>query len=61
MKKMHHLQIESEEIGEFVILPGDPGRCHLIAKHLEKPRLIAKSREYVTFSGIYEGLSVSVT
>jgi len=61
MKKMHHLQIEPGQIGEFVIMPGDPGRCHLIAEHFENPQLIAKSREYITYTGKYKGLIVSVT
>jgi len=61
MKKMHHLQIEPGQIGEFVIIPGDPGRCHLIAEHFENPQLIAQSREYVTYTGKYKGLTTSVT
>ena len=61
MKKMHHLQIEPGQIGEFVIMPGDPGRCHLIAKHFENSQLIAQSREYITYTGKYKGLIVSVT
>jgi len=61
MKKMHHLQIEPGQIGELVIMPGDPGRCHLIAEHFENPQLIAQSREYVTYTGKYKGLTVSVT
>lgn len=61
MKKMHHLQITSGQIGEFVIMPGDPGRCHLIAEHFENPQLIAQSREYTTYTGKYKGLMVSVT
>jgi uridine phosphorylase len=61
MKKMHHLQIKPGQIGEFVIMPGDPGRCHLIAEHFENPQLIAQSREYVTYTGKYKGLTVSVT
>jgi len=61
MKKMHHLQIEPGQIGKFVIMPGDPGRCHLVAEHFENPQLIAQSREYVTYTGKYKGLTVSVT
>ncbi|MGB2783593.1 MAG: nucleoside phosphorylase [Atribacterota bacterium] len=61
MKKMHHLQIEPGQIGEYVIMPGDPGRCYLIAEHFEDPQLIAQSREYITYTGKYKGLRVSVT
>jgi len=61
MRKMHHLQIEPGQIGEFIIMPDDPGRCHLIAEHFENPQLIAQSREYITYTGKYKGLMVSVT
>jgi uridine phosphorylase len=60
MKKMHHLQIEPGQIGEFVIMPGDPGRCHLIAEHFKNPQLIAQNREYTTYTGKYKELIVSV-
>ena len=61
MKKMHHLQIEPGQIGEFVIMPGDPGRCHLIAEHFKNYQLIAQNREYTTYTGKYKELTVSVT
>ena len=44
-----------------MILPGDPKRCEKIAKHFENARLIADSREYVTYTGTLEGVPVSVT
>lgn len=59
--KAHHLQVERGEVGEFVILPGDPGRCELIASHLDNPELIAKRREYTTYTGTHMGMKVSVT
>lgn len=61
MKKTHHLQIEKGEVGQYVILPGDPGRCELISRHFEDPKFVAKRREYVTYTGKHKGLSVSVT
>ena len=48
-------------MGRYVILPGDPKRCEKIAKHFENARLIADSREYVTYTGTLEGVPVSVT
>jgi uridine phosphorylase len=61
MKKMNHLQIEPGQIGKFVIMPGDPGCCRLIAEHFENPQFISQSREYVTYTGKYKGSIVSVT
>ena len=57
----YHLQIRPGDVGRFVILPGDPKRCARIAEHFDDARLIADSREYVTYTGFLEGEKVSVT
>ena len=44
-----------------MILPGDPKRCAKIAEHFENARLIADSREFVTYTGYLDGEKVSVT
>ena len=38
-----------------------PKRCAKIAAYFENPRLIADSREYVTYTGTLDGVPVSVT
>lgn len=57
----YHLGIRRGDVGNYVILPGDPKRCEKIAAHLEAPVLIADNREFVTFTGYLEGEKVSVT
>lgn len=57
----YHLQIQEGDVGKYVILPGDPKRCAKIAAYFESPKLIADSREYVTYTGMLEGEKVSVT
>lgn len=57
----YHLQIRPGDVGRYVILPGDPKRCAKIADHFEDAKLIADSREYVTYTGFLEGEKVSVT
>ena len=57
----YHLQIRKGDVGRYVILPGDPKRCALIAEHFESSRLIADSREFVTYTGFLNGEKVSVT
>lgn len=57
----YHLQIRNGDVGKYVILPGDPKRCERIAAYLEEPKLIADSREYVTYTGRLNGRQVSVT
>ena len=46
--RLYHIQTAKGEVGRYVILPGDPGRCEKIAAYLDEPKLIAKNREYVT-------------
>ena len=57
----YHLQIRKGDVGKYVILPGDPKRCEKIASHFENAKLVADSREYVTYTGYLEGEKVSVT
>ena len=57
----YHLQIEKGDVGKYVILPGDPKRCEKIAAHFEDAKLVADSREFVTYTGYLEGEKVSVT
>lgn len=59
--KQYHTQVGVGDVGRYVILPGDPKRCEKIAKHFDNARLIADSREYVTYTGTLEGVPVSVT
>jgi len=60
-EKQYHIQVAPGEVGRYVIMPGDPKRCALIAKYLDDPELIADCREYVTYTGTLDGVKVSVT
>ena len=59
--KQYHTQVGPGDIGRYVILPGDPKRCAKIAEHFEDAKLVADSREYVTYTGTIDGVKVSVT
>lgn len=59
--KQYHIQVGQGDVGRYVIMPGDPKRCALIARYLDNPVLMADSREYVTYTGTLEGTKVSVT
>jgi uridine phosphorylase len=58
---MHHIQMRRGDVGKYVFLPGDPGRCELIASYFDNPQLIAYHREYKTYTGTVLGEKVSVT
>lgn len=55
-----HINVSAGQVGRYVILPGDPGRCEKIAGYFDNPRLIAQNREYVTYTGSLDGEMVSV-
>lgn len=57
----YHIGVKKGEVGRYVILPGDSGRCEQIASFLETPKQIASNREFVTYSGTLLGEKVSVT
>ena len=57
----YHIGLRKGDVGKFVILPGDPKRCEKIARHFDDAKLIADSREYVTYTGYLDGVKVSVT
>lgn len=55
-----HLKIKPGDVGSYVILPGDPGRCRQIAAYLDNPQKIAENREFTTYTGTLDGVKVSV-
>lgn len=59
--KEYHIGVGKEDIGEYVILPGDPKRCEKIAKYFDDAKLVGDSREFVTYTGFLNGVKVSVT
>lgn len=57
----YHLRIKAGDVGKYVIMPGDPKRVPLIASFLENAKLVADSREYMTYTGYLGDTMVSVT
>ncbi|CAN5463198.1 hypothetical protein BH10ACT7_BH10ACT7_18180 [soil metagenome] len=53
--RQHHIQVAPGEVGRYVFLPGDPGRCEPIARLFDDPVLVAKNREYETWTGTLDG------
>lgn len=59
-EKEYHIGVKKGEVGRYVILPGDPGRCEKIASYLDNPVKVAQNREYTTYTGTLAGERVSV-
>ncbi len=49
--KQYHIGVGKEDIGQYVILPGDPGRCEKIAKYFDNPVKAGQNREFTTYTG----------
>ena len=58
--KQYHIGVGKEDIGQYVILPGDPGRCEKIAKYFDNPVKTGQNREFTTYTGTLNGVKVSV-
>ena len=56
----YHIHCKDGDVGRYVFLPGDPGRCEAIAAHFENPVHIGMNREYNIYTGTLLGEKVSV-
>lgn len=56
----YHIRCKPGDVGEAVLLPGDPGRVESIARLLDHPRRVASNREFTTYTGELDGRTVSV-
>lgn len=59
--EQYHIGLNVGDVGEYVILPGDPKRCAKIAAYFDDAKLVADRREYTTYTGYLNGTKVSVT
>ncbi len=59
-EKQFHIHCQKGDVGRYVFLPGDPGRCESIAAHFDNPVHIGMNREYNIYTGTLLGEKVSV-
>ena len=59
-EKQFHIHCAEGDVGRYVFLPGDPGRCEAIAAHFDHPVHIGMNREYNVYTGTLLGEKVSV-
>ena len=58
-EKKYHVGLAKGDVGDYVLVPGDPARTPMIAKYLDGAKEVAFSREYRTFTGSLDGVPVS--
>lgn len=51
LEKQYHIHCTSEDVGKYVILCGDPGRCPQIAELLDDAVQVAYNREFNVYTG----------
>jgi len=56
----YHIRVNENDVGKYVLLPGDPGRCESIANYFDNPKFVSFNREHKVYTGFIEGEKVSV-
>lgn len=59
LEKQFHIQCVEGDVGEYVILAGDPGRIPAIAELFEDAHQVAYNREYNIYTGTLCGVKVT--
>ncbi len=59
-EKQYHIRCAAGDVGRYVILPGDPGRCEVIASCFDEAHFVSQNREFVVYTGTLLGEKVSV-
>jgi uridine phosphorylase len=56
----YHIRVKDGDVGKYVLLPGDPGRCESIANYFDDPKFVSFNREHKIYTGYISGEMVSV-
>ncbi|HET7294656.1 MAG TPA: nucleoside phosphorylase [Vicinamibacteria bacterium] len=59
--RQYHLGVDKGDVAPRVMLVGDPDRAERVARHFEKRHGAWRHREFVTITGTYRGLPMTVT
>lgn len=59
-ERQFHIRTIPDEVGRYVIMPGDPGRVPKIAALLDDAKQVAQNREYNVYTGYLNGEKVTV-
>jgi uridine phosphorylase len=56
----YHIGLAPGEVADFIMLVGDPARAAMVAQMLDRIELERQQREFVTYTGSYQGMPLSV-
>ena len=60
MAKQPHLLIESGDVEDIALIPGDPGRVDRIASQCDDVERVAENREYEVVNATYDGVPLTI-
>jgi len=60
MAKQPHLLVESGDLADLALVPGDPGRVDRIAAQCDDSTVVAENREYRVVNATYEGRDLTI-
>lgn len=58
--RQYHIGLAPGEVAPWILLVGDPSRAERVAEHFQQIELRRENREYVSVTGTYRGLPVTV-
>ena len=58
--KLYHLGIKKSDLAENIFIVGDPARAIRVSQEFDRIDCEISNREYLTFTGSYHGIPVSV-
>ena len=56
---VYHLALRPEQLGDLVLVCGDPGRVARISRHFERIEHKVENREFITHTGVYRGTHIT--
>jgi len=60
MAKQPHLLVESDDVTDTALIPGDPGRVDRIASQCDDVETVAENREYKLVNATYDGVPLTI-
>lgn len=58
--RQYHIGCKPGDVAQYVLMCGDPKRAHRVAGYFDKANEPITNREYVTITGVYKNVPISV-
>lgn len=56
---VYHIALRPEQLGDVVLIAGDPGRVELISRHFSRVEHKVQNREFVAHTGEHQGVRIT--